>query len=209
MNEEKYSPSPLTLKPNENLPIILTQKIKDLLKKKSKVMIAVDGRCCSGKTTLAKKLQYNFDSYVIHMDDFFLPFEKRTKERLSEIGGNVHYERVNEEVLYPLHQNRTEEVYYKPYNCQTRSFSSPRRIPVKSLYIVEGVYSMHPTLLEFYDLTIYLSVKHEVQLKRLRKRNPKQFNLFINKWIPLEEKYFKERNLKNLSDFVIETTNAF
>ena len=32
------------------------------------------------------------------MDDFFLPMELRTAERLEEPGGNVHYERFSAEV---------------------------------------------------------------------------------------------------------------
>ena len=76
------------------------------------IVIAIDGRCASGKTTLAKALQTEGlpekvatektflkkqNVGVIHMDDFFLPRELRTKERLSEAGGNVDYERFAEE----------------------------------------------------------------------------------------------------------------
>ena len=67
---------------------------------------AIDGRCASGKTTLAKALAKETGAGVIHMDDFFLPEELRTKERLSSPGGNVHYERFREEVLENLKRKR-------------------------------------------------------------------------------------------------------
>ena len=48
------------------------------------IVIAIDGRCASGKTTLANKLAQHFHANVFHMDDYFLRKEQRTKERLSE-----------------------------------------------------------------------------------------------------------------------------
>ena len=36
-------------------------------------VIAIDGRCASGKTTLARELAERLGAGVIHMDDFFLP----------------------------------------------------------------------------------------------------------------------------------------
>ena len=59
----------------------------------------------TGKTTLASELQKKLNCNVIHMDDFFLPFEKRTPERLSEIGGNIDYERFSEEIVRNIRQD--------------------------------------------------------------------------------------------------------
>ena len=61
----------------------MIEQIKQLLKEKEYVVIAIDGCAASGKTTLAKKLSNMFSASVIHMDDFFLPLEKRTEERVS------------------------------------------------------------------------------------------------------------------------------
>ena len=71
-------------------------KIEACIKEKDKCILAIDGRAAAGKTTLANLLQEYFDGAVIHMDDFFLPLELRTKERYATPGGNVHYERFNE-----------------------------------------------------------------------------------------------------------------
>ncbi len=45
--------------------------IKEKLRNKQPLIIAIDGRSASGKTTLAKELNQLFLSEVIHMDDFF------------------------------------------------------------------------------------------------------------------------------------------
>ena len=80
----------------------IRKKIDELLTQKDMVVVAIDGKCTSGKTTLASKLVQIYDCNVFHMDDFFLRPEQRTPERFAEVGGNVDYERFQEEVLLPL-----------------------------------------------------------------------------------------------------------
>ena len=46
-------------------------EIQRLQKDKERVLIAIDGRCASGKTTLANRLQEELVCEVIHMDSFF------------------------------------------------------------------------------------------------------------------------------------------
>ena len=55
--------------------------------------LAIDGRAAAGKSTAAALLAAALGAGVVHMDDFFLPAALRTPQRLSEPGGNVHYER--------------------------------------------------------------------------------------------------------------------
>jgi uridine kinase len=51
---------------------VLRKKIDELLMQKDIVIVAIDGKCTSGKTTLAAKLAEIYDCNVFHMDDFFL-----------------------------------------------------------------------------------------------------------------------------------------
>ena len=76
--------------------------IENQMKRKRPLVIALDGRCGSGKSTLSRRLSDTYPCSVIHMDDFFLRPEQRTEERLSETGGNIDYERFEEEVIRPL-----------------------------------------------------------------------------------------------------------
>ena len=86
--------------------------IQALLNRKEKIIVAIDGRCGSGKTTLAARLQKDLRCAVYHMDDFFPRPEQRTEERLSRPGENVDHERFLEEVLLPLHG--TQPVTFRP-----------------------------------------------------------------------------------------------
>ena len=45
----------------------LKKKIDDLLTQKDMVIVAIDGKCTSGKTTLAAKLTEIYDCNVFHM----------------------------------------------------------------------------------------------------------------------------------------------
>ena len=57
------------------------KQIDELLAANDTVIVAIDGKCTSGKTTLASKLAEIYDCNVFHMDDFFLRPEQRTPER--------------------------------------------------------------------------------------------------------------------------------
>lgn len=163
-------------------------------------IIAIDGRCGAGKTTLADILKEYFKCNVIHMDDFFLQPHQRTAKRLQEIGGNVDYERFEQEVLIPLKKN--QRCIYQRYDCKKQQLTDYIEVESNDLTIVEGVYSMHPRLYEYYDLRIFLEIDEKKQLERIICRNgEKQAEIFMNKWIPMEEKYFKEFQIKEKSKF--------
>ena len=60
---------------------------------RSPFLLAIDGRCAAGKTTLAAQLARLSGCTVVPMDHFFLRPEQRTEERFLEPGGNVDRER--------------------------------------------------------------------------------------------------------------------
>lgn len=178
------------------------RRIEELLREKETVTVAVDGRCASGKTTLANEIARVFDCNVIHMDDFFLRREQRTEEREKIPGENIDHERFYEEVIVPLKENK--EFSYGKYDCSCGEITETVFVPKKRLYIAEGSYSCHEKLRDFYDLRIFTDVSHDEQLKRIENRNGKdRAEVFIKKWIPLEEMYFEKFNVKNRCDICI------
>ena len=160
-----------------------------LRRDKESLLIAIDGRCASGKTTLAAQLQQIYRCPVIHMDHFFLRDAQRTEERLRTPGENIDHERFLEEVLLPLRENGT--CVYRPYDCGVHQLSKPIAILKSDLYIVEGSYACHKALRDYYDLRVFLSVEPEEQLLRITSRDgDEKATVFRSKWIPLEEAYF-------------------
>jgi len=169
---------------------------------KNPVVVAIDGKCASGKTTLGYYLQKLFDCNLFHMDDFFLQNHQRTQERLNEPGGNVDYERFKEEVLTPLLAGKP--VKYRIFNCSLRKIDREYEIAPKRLNIVEGSYSQHPYFKNPYDLRVFLDIDTKTQTENIKKRNgPDKLDVFLNKWIPMENKYFEYFKIKENS-LVIE-----
>lgn len=166
-------------------------------------LIAIDGRCAAGKSTLAAMIGQRLKCSVFHTDDFFLQSHQRTEERLGEPGGNMDRERFAEEVLKPL--NDGNKVLYRPFDCHTMGFSGAVEVTVGQTAVIEGSYSCHPELWDFYDMHIFLNVSEEEQLRRIKKRNGANLEMFRNKWIPLEERYFAEFGIMEKCEPVFET----
>ena len=178
----------------------LLEAINQIYKQKGHVTIAIDGRCGSGKTTLANKLKEYLNCHIFHMDDFYLQASQRTQERYHEPGGNVDRERFKKEVLDPLKNH--QDVLYRPLDCSSMSISEGTVYPYKPINIIEGSYSCHPELIDDYDLTIFVDIDESLRHKRIEERNGKEaLNMFIKKWIPLEEKYFSCFDIQNHCDF--------
>jgi uridine kinase len=123
------------------------------------------------------------------MDDFFLPFHLRTPDRLALPGGNVHHERFAEEVLAGLEAGGG--FAYRRFDCATGRLED-RFCPHAPLVIVEGSYSLHPALARYYDLRVLLDISPEKQSARILKRNGEEkHKQFMERWIPLENRYFE------------------
>lgn len=181
------------------LPLFL--KLDSMLQEKE-VILAIDGGSAAGKTTLGKLLGQRYACNVFHMDDFFLRPEQRIKERLAEPGGNVDRERFYEEVLKKLLGKK--EVTYRRYDCKTMSLLEPVTIAPTRLTVVEGAYSMHPMLSDYYDYSVFLEIDEETQKERIIKRNtPEMAERFFTEWILLEREYFEKLHVKERCDMVI------
>ena len=176
-------------------------KIDEKCASQDKVVIAIDGNSAAGKSSLSKLLQLVYDCDVIAMDHFFLQPHQRTSERFNEAGGNIDYERFNEEVIAKLIQ---EEVFsYAPLLCENFQFGEPVKVHNKKVCVVEGSYSTHPKFGQYYDLSVFLAVESEEQVKRIMQRNgEKCLEFFVNRWIPMERKYFEAFDIKGRCDLI-------
>jgi len=180
----------------------LFQTIDRLLSENDFVRVAVDGRCAAGKSTLGALLERVYGANLFHMDDYFLPFERKTAERLSEPGGNVDYERAYDEIVS---RPRNAQIVWRAFDCGEQCLSEPVVTAPKRLTVVEGSYAMHPKLREGYDLKVFLDIGAEAQSERIMKRNgPEMHARFVNEWIPLENEYFDGLNVRESADLAFD-----
>lgn len=181
----------------------LDELIKKIEFAQKPVVIAIDGKAASGKTTLSKLLEAELGSSTVHTDDFFLPLEMRTDERLSEAGGNIHYERFIKEVLPNLKSD--EDFEYGVFDCSKMKITSAKAVKANDITVVEGAYSCHPCFGDYADIKVFMTVDKEEQMKRITERNgeehAEQFKKF---WIPMEEKYFEAFDIQNKADIILD-----
>ncbi len=161
----------------------------EALRGRPRILIAIDGPCGGGKTTLAQHLSQLLQAPVVHMDDFSIPHAMKTAERLAQPGGNLDIERFMKEALTPL--TETGHACYRPYDCHADAFAEPVIVPDSRHVIFEGSYSMLPQIASHTDLQIFLHVSPQTQQERLLKRvGPQRIGAFNARWIPLEQAYF-------------------
>ena len=175
--------------------------LEELLKSRQHILVAIDGNCTAGKSTLASLLEKEYDCNVFHMDDFFLRPEQRTAKRYAQPGGNVDYERFREEVLENLRTGKSFS--YRPYDCSTGTLKAPVDVLPKKLTVVEGTYSQHPSFGDAYDLRIYLQVSEQLRTERILKRPAFLHKRFFEEWIPMEQQYFKTFDIGGKSDLAL------
>lgn len=157
-------------------------------------IIALEGRCASGKTTITSNLK---NVTIIDVDEFFLRKELKTEERLNEIGGNIDYD-LYEQCLQKIKPNTT--ITYTIFDCTTQSYQE-KTIYIKDKVLLVGVYSYHQKIRKYINKLIFLIVDKDTQLERLKQR--KMYLRFINEWVPMEEKYYNSFDFIGSSDILI------
>ncbi len=185
----------------------IAARVKQLLESQPRVILAIDGNCCAGKTTAAAQLGELLHANVFHMDDYFLQPHMRTPDRLDRPGGNVDAGRFFLDILLPA--SRGETAHVRRYDCHEDILTSAIRVDPTPVVIVEGAYSMHPLLATYYHIKIFYRLNADEQLERIRVRNGEDaVSVFQNRWIPLENGYFNAYQIEQHCDFVVDTSNA-
>ena len=170
------------------------------------VVLALDGRCGSGKTTMAAALAEQFpDSIVLHTDDFYLPPADRVPGWEQTPCANMDLARLRDEVLAPARAGKP--VLYRACSCREGAYLPVQQLAAQPLVILEGSYSHHPILADFYDLKVFVTCSKEEQARRLQAREGERYENFVRRWIPLEEAYFAQCRIEALADLLWDTTN--
>ena len=108
--------------------------------------------------------------------------QKRTEAVMQQPGGNIDFQRLTDEIFIPL----TEGInaVYRPYDCHNDRYMRTQKINSNVITVIEGSYSCHPKLRNFYKLCVFMDVSKELQIKRLKARNPAKLEAFKSVWIP-------------------------
>lgn len=156
--------------------------------------VRIDGRCGSGKTTLAETLRLIYGCGIVHADDFY---------PVKGTDAPLDFERINAEVGAIA---SGESDSYGAFDCSWQTVTHRVAASRDPFLTVEGSYTLHP-IINFGDLSVFVTVSPETQLSRIEKRSPDMLDTFRTRWIPAEEHYFAEYGTAENCDFIIDTNN--
>lgn len=162
------------------------------------IVLAIDGMTGAGKSSLAESIAEAFSANIVHCAHFIPPNELMTGERFAKPGANIDYERMKEKVIDKIRGSFS----YCPYDPKLKDYGDQLSFTHRRLTIVEGAYSMHPYFGKYYDFAIFAKITPEEQLLRLKAREG-QIKIFKERWIPLENQYFKAYDIENKADLVL------
>lgn len=182
-----------------------SELVKMAQKQGQRRIIAIDGRCGSGKSFLGNKLAEILHADIVHMDDFYLRKEQRTPERYRTPGENIDHERVEDFLKAWCAGNpfTYQKFDHRTFEPGQTFFMYPAKI-----LVAEGSYSMHPSLRKYYDMTVFVRCTEETRQKRLKAREGANYQNFVTRWIPLEEMYFRTFDIEHLCDVIFDTENT-
>ena len=188
-------------------------RMEEAQKNNRKLLLVIDGKCGSGKTTLSERLGERYGCNVFHIDDFYLPIVMQTPAVMKEPGGNINYDRFIAEVMAPLMEDSA--VVYRPFLCMEQEYAPGVSLKKTGVDIIEGTYSCHPILREIYAkltdwevITLFMDIDDRNQRDRVRGRvGELRFKLFEDKWIPREREYFSAYSVMEYCDYSISGTD--
>ncbi len=188
-------------------------RIEEAQKNNRRLLLVIDGKCGSGKTTLSERLGERYGCNVFHIDDFYLPIVMQTPEVMKEPGGNINYDRFIAEIMAPLTSDSV--VVYRPFLCMEQEYAPGVSFKRTGVNVIEGTYSCHPRLREIYAkltdwevITLFMDIDDANQRDRVRGRvGERRFKLFEDKWIPREREYFSAYSVMEYCDYSISGTD--
>lgn len=167
---------------------------KQLERRQATLLVGIDGRGASGKSTLARNLENG--ERAVAVVDFYRPSSDRKRRAASgesEIGGDFDWRRLREQVLQPL--ARDERARYQRYDWTSDALAEWHEVPVGGIVVVEGNYSTRQELTAFYDFTIWIDAPSSLRLERgVQRGGESTRERWLTEWMPEEDRYIEAEN---------------
>lgn len=180
----------------------LFEKIEELRGTYNAFAVAIDGMTGAGKTTLAAYLSKKYGAPVLHLDDFRLPPAERAKGWETLPGGDMDFERFEEEIVAPWMEKRP--LVYTTVDPVTGEMLDRRALPDGQMFIFEGTYVLHPMIRDFYDLRLFVRVGEAEQARRLAEAGRGADAEQLKTRLSLERAYFDAYMTEALADGIID-----
>lgn len=161
-------------------------KVRILKQEKPLILVAIDGRGGSGKTTHALLIKHALpEAEIITTDDF-----------LNTEIHKIDETEVERQILKPLSEGKSAT--YMEYDGKNRQ---KRTVLPEGIVIIEGIYSNHSSLQDYYDVTVW------VEAEDIKDRVEMRDGHYDPDWEkyhrPNEDTYISEDKPQERADFVI------
>lgn len=156
---------------------------------KRPLLIALDGRPCSGKTTLARELEKVLDAQVLYLDEFFIPPSQWPQNKTPRFP--FFYFRYEEFVKGITLLAAGRPFSYFKYDPEIAGLSSELTVinPDK-IILVEGVSTLNPELVDLYFKKIWIISDLKTEFDAIVEREgEKHIDLWKNYYLPSIDVY--------------------
>ena len=126
-------------------------------------LIGIDGRPCSGKSTLADKLTEVLKAEALFLDDFFIPQNDWPKTIVPAFP--FPYFRFQEFIDGVKTLARGHSFHYREYDWGKKDFGAMKTINPESIVIVEGVSVLCDELLSYYAKKVFVLSNRDNELE--------------------------------------------
>lgn len=181
--------------------------IQTLRASRPTVVVALDGRSGTGKSTLGREIADAVNGSYVDQDDFYSGGELIDWSGLSpelRVDRCIDWPRVLRDVILPFRAGRP--ICYQPFNWNTMEGLDPEPITLESsnVLILDGAYSTRAELADYLDLTVLVTLDDEVRRRRIMDREGEEWTLeWFTVWDAAEDLYFGEIRRESEFDIVI------
>ena len=181
-----------------------------------RLVVAIDGRSGSGKSTVAEALAQSIDAGIVPCDDFFAAsvsnaeWDRRTPEQRA--ADAMDWRRLKHEAIEPLRAGRSARWHAFDFLAGPRSdgtYAMQRtatELAPKSVVLLDGAYSARPELADLLDLSVLVEAAPTTREARLAAREKADFlRHWHARWDLAEEHYFGHVRPPSAFDMVLQT----
>jgi uridine kinase len=187
----------------------LVTRLQHQPRRKLTLLVGVDGRAGSGKSTLTGALAgVDPGITVVEVDDFYRPVAERSQQQGTagpdEVGADIDWRRLRNQVLLPLQRNRGG--WYQRYDWEADRLAEWHDVPCGGIVIVEGVYACMKQLAFAYDFRIWVEAPRERRMARGQERDRDNGNwpLWESVWMPAEDAYVAAQDPAASADLLVD-----